>query len=418
MAAERPSLRRALVALEYRDFRLYYIALVVARVGEQLQATATMWQVYELTSSPLHLGLTGLARGIPIIVLSLIGGVIADRVDRRRFIIVSQGIVGALALALAALTATNLVDVWHIYAVILVSSALNAISAPARQAIIPNLVPREHLLNAIALNSTVWQISNIVGPALGGVSIALFGLPVTYAVNGLLHLITLGALVGMHLGVMPPRPRESPLRSFLDGFAFVRYQSIILVLLAMDSAATFFGAYRTVLPVFARDLGVGADGLGLLLAMPAIGGMLGATVIMSLGDVRYKGVLVTVGILAYCAALVLLALSPWFYLSLLATLLLGMFDSTQATPRNALIQAITPDELRGRVSSLQTMLTNGVPSMGQTQVGAVAAIIGAPLTVIVGAVACAAVVLGIAAKRKDLWDPNLGATPKGSYPGP
>jgi MFS family permease len=139
---------------------------------------------------------------------------------------------------------------------------------------------------------------------------------------------------------------------------------------------------------------------------------------MSLGDVRYKGVLVTVGILAYCAALVLLALSPWFYLSLLATLLLGMFDSTQATPRNALIQAITPDELRGRVSSLQAMLTNGVPSMGQTYVGAVAAILGAPLTVIPGAVACAAVVLGIAAKRKDLWNRNLGAEPKGSYSGP
>jgi MFS family permease len=139
---------------------------------------------------------------------------------------------------------------------------------------------------------------------------------------------------------------------------------------------------------------------------------------MSLGDVRYKGVLVVGGILAYCAALLLLAVAPWFALALLATLLLGLFDSIQATPRNALIQAITPDELRGRVSSLQMMLTNGVPSLGQTQIGAVAALIGAPFTVIVGAVTCAAIVLGIAAGRRDVWRADLGESGKPSYTRP
>jgi MFS family permease len=352
-------------------------------------------------------------------VLSLVGGVAADRFDRRKLIILSQATAGVLALALAVLTALGRIEVWHIYAVIITNSVLNALSAPARQAIIPNLVPREHLLNAIALNSTINQLSNIVGPALGGASIALTGSAVAaYAVNGALHIVTLIALAVMHLGATPPRPRVSPLHSLVEGLAFVRKRSIILVLLSMDWSATFFGAYRALLPVFARNLGVGAGGLGLLMAAPAVGSLVGATVIMSLGDVRYKGMWVLGGILAYCAALVLLAVSPWFPLALLATLLLGFCDSVQATPRNATIQAITPDDLRGRVSSLQTILTNGGPSLGQTQSGMVAAVLGAPLTIILGAVCCAAVVLTIAAKRPDLRDPDLANMSKGAYSGP
>ena len=412
MHEERPGLRGALVALQHRDFRLFYGALVVASLGQQIQATANLWQIYEMTDSPLHLGLLGLTRGVPIIALSLMGGIVADRTDRRRLIMLTQALMALISIALGVLTATGAIAVWHLYAATLLTAALNAVNAPARSALVPNLVPREHLLNALALNSTIWQTANIVGPALAGASIAGLGLAPSYALNGGAYVISLGALALMYVGPVAARAPQSALKSLLEGLAFVRYRSIILTLLAMDCAATFFGSYRVLMPVFARDLGVGAEGLGLLLAAPAAGGLLGAAIIMSLSDLRYKGLIVAGGILGYCAALVALALSPWFLLSLLVAGALGLFDSLQATPRSAVIQQITPDDLRGRVSSFQTMLTNGVPPLGQTQLGAVAAILGAPLALIAGAIACAVLILGIVVRSPDLRAPDLGSLPR------
>ncbi len=398
---------RPLAALQYRDFRLFYSALLVSALGSQIQSTANIWLIYELTGSPLLLGLTGLARGLPILLFSLIGGVIADRVDRRRLIMLVQAIQGLLGLLLAALALTRVIEVWHIYLITIIASSLSALNAPARGAIIPNLVPGNSLLNALALNSTVWQTSTLVGPALAGISIALLGVAATYAIDGTLHILTLVSLARMRLDPVTARARQSALASLREGLSFVRHQSIIMVLLAMDSAAMLFGSYRVLLPIFARDLGVGADGLGLLLSAPAAGSLIGAAVMMSLGDLRYKGLFVAGGILTYCLFLVLLACSPWFLLSLVVAIGLGFFDSVQAIPRNTAIQLITPNELRGRVSSFQSMLTNGAPALGQAQSGALAAIIGAPLAIGAGAVICAALILGITAARRDLRAANL-----------
>jgi hypothetical protein len=193
----------------------------------------------------------------------------------------------------------------------------------------------------MALNSTVWQISNLLGPAIAGACIALTGLPNTYGLNGGVHLITLGALAVMHVGPVLGRPRQSPLKDIGEGLSFVRFRSIILVLLSMDVAARFFGSYQALLPVFADRLGAGPEGLGLLLSAPAAGGLFGSMVILSLGNLRYKGLLIVAGILGYCLALIVLAVSPWFLLALGAAALLGLFDSFNATPRNTLIQAMT-----------------------------------------------------------------------------
>ena len=179
---------------------------------------------------------------------------------------------------------------------------------------------------------------------------------------------------------------------------------------SMDSAAMFFGSYRVLMPIFADKLGAGAEGLGLLLSMSGVGAIVGAGMIMSMGDVRNKGRFVLVGILSYCCFLVGLAVTPWFALALLMSASLGFSDSVQAIPRNTVIQAITPDEIRGRVSSFQSMLTNGVPSLGQMQVGAVASLIGAPLTLIVGAVLCATTVISVVFARSDVMSRNLGDT--------
>lgn len=418
MDDQRRGLRGALVSLQHRDYRLFYLAAVVTHVGVQLQATANIIQVYEITGSAFHLGLTGLARGIPTILLSLMGGVMADRMDRRRLIMTTQALNGLLALALGALTATGAIDVWHIYAVIVLNSVFSSISQPARSAIIPNLVPRHHLMNALALQSTVWQTGMIVGPAVAGVGIALFGFPATYLGNAATHALTVAAMAVIYLGEIPQRPRGSPLRNLVEGLAFVRKESVILVLLAMDVGAVLLASYRALLPIFAANVGVGAEGTGLLFAAPAAGAMVGTAIIMGLGDVRYKGIYVVVGILAYCGMLLVLAGSPWFLLSLLAAGGLGLFDSVQAVPRNTVIQALSPDHLRGRVSSIQSMSTTGAPSLGQMWSGTLASVLGAPLAVTIGAASCAALVLGLAAARPDVRKRDLGFAPVARPPEP
>src|SRR5687767_6154309 len=171
----RTGLRHSLGVLKHRDFSLFYGSLVVAAVGGQLQTFANILLIYDLTHSPFHIGLTGLARAIPLMTLSLVGGVIADRLDRRILIMVAQCTAGALPLVLALLTATERIEVWHIYAVTLIGSCLMALSAPARGALIPNLVPRDQLMAAFALNSSTWQIANIIGPSTAGLLVAGWG---------------------------------------------------------------------------------------------------------------------------------------------------------------------------------------------------------------------------------------------------
>lgn len=411
--ADRPGLRRAIVALEYRDFRILFLASLVSALGGTLQQTANMWQLWELTGSPAHLGLQGLARAIPTLVLSLAGGVIADRFDRRKIIMLPHAVNGATALALAALSVGALVEPWHIYAVTLIGSAMMSLSAPARRAIVVNLVPRHHLVNAMALNSSEHQFARIIGPAMAGLLIATVGYPLAYGANAVAHLFTFVALGFIYLGPAPVRPRGNPLQNLMEGLAFVRFRSIILVLLATDSAATFFGAYLVLLPIFADRLGAGATGFGILSAAPGVGAVLGAMVVMWLGDFRYKGYFVVVSILAYCACLVGLALSPWLGVAVLMAGALGLTDSLQATARNAVIQLVTPDELRGRVSSFQHMLTLGMPGLGQGAMGTAAALLGGPLALVAGAAVCAAANVGLLTSRSDLRARDLGGGPSG-----
>lgn len=406
---ERPGLRRAVAALQHRNFRLFYAALLVAGIGGQLQTFTSLLQVYELTGSPLHLGLTGLARALPVITLSLMGGVIADRVDRIRFSMAAQAVTGLLSVILAALTFAGVIDVWHIYLITFFSGAVQALNHPAQTAIIPNLVPRHHVLNAIALNSTVRQSSVVLGPVIGGVAIAALSFAPTYLLNGAAHLVTVGTLARIRIPPVAARPTQSPLHGLVEGLSFVRRRSIILVLLAADSAETLFGRYQAMLPIIAANVGAGATGLGVLSAAPGVGSLVGAMLIMSLGNIPYKGLVVIGALLAYCGALVLLALSPWFLVSVAATFMLGLFDSLQATPRNAVIQLMTPDELRGRVASFQGMLTTGLPSVGQALLGALGAVVGVPPAMIIGATTCATVQVVLVTTRRDLRAANLGA---------
>ncbi len=408
MSQKERGLRRGLAALAYRDYRRFAGSLLLTSLGVQLLQTAIFWQVYELTGDALALGLTGLARALPHIVLSMVGGVVADRFNRVQLIQAGQVANGALILGLAALTLTDAVELWHLYAITSLNAAFTAVTMPARSALIPSLIPQGNLVNAVALNATIGQISQIVGPALAGLVVGAADLGSTYALTGVVYLAAMLAIVGIRAPLLPARTRESPWRSFVEGLAFVRRRQVIISLLLLDVAATALGSYRALLPIFAASLGVGAYGFGLLSAAPGVGSVIAATVMLSLGDMRYKGLYTVFGVLAYAVSLVLLAATPWFVGALLAGALLGATNVVQMIPRNSAILAISPDALRGRVEAFRSMLAGGAPPLGYALSGVMAAALGAPVALMIGAIACAAAVGGIAASDRELRDPLLG----------
>jgi MFS family permease len=400
------------VSLQFREFRLLFLATIVAHFGEQLQQFANLWQIYTLTGSALHLGLTGLARAIPVIFFSMIGGVLADRLDRKRIIVFAQVAGGFFAIILGVLTATGLIEVWHIYVTTFFSATLNSAAMPARRAVIGSVVPRHHLANAFALNMSVNQLDRIIAPSLAGILIALVGIPFTYGINAASHVITATSLVPISLGPAPARSTRSPLRDLAEALAFVRLRSIILVLLGMDVVAMLLGSYRPLLPVIAGQFETGPTGFGLLSSAPAVGSLIGATVVMYLGDVPYKGRIIVVALFGYCGAVVTLGMSPWFWLALVAAAGLGLTDAVGSATRGTVIQLMTPDALRGRVSAFQHMLQGGSPALGQSFMGAAAAAVGYPAALVSGGLICAAVCLSIVLRRKDVLDRDIDASPE------
>ncbi len=410
LAALKAGLRSAFTSLGYGDYRRFAASMLLNSLGAQLLQTAVFWHVYDMTGSALLLGLSGLARAGPHMVLSLIGGVIADRLDRVRLIQAGHVANAVLVLALAVLSLTGSVEVWHLYLITSLNSAIIAVTQPARVALIPSLVPKRNLVNAIALNATIGQTSQIVGPALAGVAIGTIGIGYAYVLNGLFYLAAIIAILGVRTLQPQSETYESPWSSFTRGLIFVRNKPVIISLLVLDLGETVLGSYRALLPVFAEALGTGPTGYGLLSAAPGVGSVVGAGVILSLGDMKYKGLYTVFGVLAYCGALAALAVSPWFNLTLVAASLLGAANSIQMIPRNTVILAISPDSLRGRVEAFRSMLAGGGPPLGYALSGGLAAGLGAPMALVVGAVACSVLVAGVGIMRSELRDPYLGST--------
>lgn len=394
-------------ALAHRGFRLLWLAILATSFGFHIQRTLELWLIYELTGSALHLGLTGLARGAPVFVLSLGGGVLADRIDRRRFVMLVQACNGALNALLAALALTGLIQVWHIYFSAFISASLNALGAPSRNAMVPGLVPRETLLNALSLTAMSRKLSQLAGPVLAGLLIAHLSSGFTYALNGGVYFSAVFLVAAIRYASEVAHGPGSPFRSLMEGIAFVRRETAVWVFLGMDLVAVYFGSYRGLLPIFAAVVGAGAEGFGLLLSAAALGAILGVALVLSLGDLRYKGLWVAFGIFAYSFCLVALALSGRFLLSMAAVFLLGFFEAVQMVLRNVIIQTATPDHLRGRILSFQRMLGVGGPSLGEAQSGFVAALVGAPATLMLGAAVCVGATLGLTATRKEIRKADL-----------
>ena len=373
--------------LKQRDFGLFWASLLFSAVGSQISTVAIAWQVYEITNSPFQLGLAGLFRALPIMLLSIPGGVLADRMDRRHLLIITQSLAALLAMALALLSYFAAVQVWQIYLVTFLSGAVGIFDAPARTALIPTLVRPEQLATAYALNITWRQIATLSGPFIGGVIIATVGLSASYFIDALSFLSVI-----VCLGLMRARPaaasgetKESPLESVRSGFNFIRDNSAILGLMGMDTCVQFFGAYRSMMPVFARDiLAVGPAGLGALLGVPAFGALAGSAIVMALGNPKKKGQLIIFVTLVYTAGLISFALSRSLILSLAIGFLLGLVDAVGETLRDTMIQLITPDRMRGRVKSFDQVFMSAGTYLGHAQIGTAATFLGVPGALVMG----------------------------------
>jgi MFS family permease len=319
-------------------------------------------------------------------VLSIPGGVLADRMDRRRLLMITQSFAAFLALALGLLTSTGEVQVWHIYTVTFLSGAVGIFDAPARTALIPLLVSAEQLASAYALNITWRQIATLAGPFVAGVVISVFGISISYYIDALSFLGVIVCLFFMRARPSPaPVKRESPFQSVRSGFTFIRENSAILGLMSMDSCVNFFGAYRSMMPAFARDiLGTGPAGLGALLGVPALGALAGSGMVMAMGNPKHKGKLIIWVTLIYTAGLICFALSRSLILSLAIVFLLGLVDAIGETLRDTLIQLVTPDRMRGRVKSFDQVFMSAGVYLGHAQMGTAATFLGVPGALILG----------------------------------
>jgi MFS family permease len=376
-------------ALRHRDFRLLWLGQIVSVTGSQMQFVAINWHVYVLTKSAFALGLVGLFRGAPIIICSLVGGVVADAVDRKRLMIATQSVMLLSAVLLTLATIVGLKSVWPIYILSGFASAALAFDTPARQSLLPSLVPMEDFPNAVSLSLIVFNVATIGGPALAGFLLADVGPALVYGINAASFLAVIAALIAMQTSGSPElqgeRRNALSYAALKDGLRFVWQTPIIVQTMTLDFAATFFASATLLLPIFAQEvLHVSARGYGVLAAAPAIGSVVTALVLARLGTFRYQGRLVVISVAVFGLATVGFGASKVFWFSLLMLAVTGAADTVSTVLRQTIRQLATPNHLRGRMTSINMMFFMGGPQLGELEAGSVAALIGAPLSVITG----------------------------------
>lgn len=389
---------RAFQALRHRDYRLLWVGLLISVAGTQMQNAAVNWHTYEISGSPLALGGLGLARLFPIVIFSLLGGVVADTRNRRKVMFITQSIMMGSAFVLGIVTLLNLVNLWWIYGLGAINAAAAAFDLPSRQSLTPNLVPRQDLTNAITLSSMVFQIASIAGPGIAGVLIGKFGVGIIYWINGISYIALLGALLLMKTATPPKlKASDANFKTMLEGLRYVLQERIILSTMLLDFFATFFSGANTMLPIFASDiLRVGPEGYGILAAAESLGSVLMGIFVSVWGDIKAKGVWLLTGVAIYGAATVGFGLSSLYALSILFLALVGAGDTLSTILRSTIRQLVTPDQLRGRMTSINMIFFMGGPQLGEMEAGVAAALIGAPLSVALGGVATLALVGAVA----------------------
>jgi MFS family permease len=380
-----------LSAFRSRDFRLLWLGNLVSLTGGEMTRTAVSWQILELSGGdPLALGMIGAARLIPMVALALGSGVLADAFDRRKLMMGAQVLMMLTSLALALITSLSLSALWLIYLLTALASAAMTINQPARTALIPSLVPGEHLAGALSLNIMAWQLASVFGPTAAGVVIQAAGVGAVYWLDVASFSAILVSLLLMKSREVPGRPRSVTLAAAIEGLTFVRRHKLIFNTMLLDFLATFFGAATVLLPIYAQDiLAVGPQGLGLLYAAPSIGAVTASVVTSVIGIGRRQGLLLMWAVIIYGLSTAVFGLSTNFWLSVAMLALNGASDTISMVVRHNIRNLETPDELRGRTTAVNMLFFSGGPQLGEIEAGVAARLLGVPLSVAAGGVACA-----------------------------
>ena len=372
--------------LRYRDLRLFYAGAVLSAIGTQFTTVAMAWQMYELTNSPLDVGLIGLARAIPQIGLAIFGGMLADALDRRRLLMIIQIGNCAISTGLTLLTFAGLISPHALLAAAVLFAFGSAAETPARQAVVPNLVDKRDLSAAIALNNTQRNVATIVGPSLAGILLAVASPALCYAVDASSWCAMLAALVFIRTPLQEARRTQASVEALLAGARFVRTQQVILSFMILDFGAMFFGSSTALLPIYARDiLHAGPVGLGVLYAAPAVGALAAGVALSTSLRVDRAGRWVLLGVAFYGLCMMGFAVSHVLWVSAAMLAGTGAGNTTSAVLRGTSNQLLTPDHLRGRVTAVNSAFTTGGPQLGQFESGLVADLGGAPLSALTGA---------------------------------
>jgi MFS family permease len=362
---------RAIRALRNRNFRLFWTGNFLSNIGTWMQNVAQGWLVLTLTNSSFWLGVVGFAGSIPFLIFTLFGGVIADRVNKRRLLVVTQTVMMVLAFLLAALTYFKFLNVWGVAAIAFANGVAMAMNAPSYQALVPKLVGRDDLTNAIALNSAQFNMSRILGPTLGGYAMVLFGMAGNFFLNGLSFVAVLWALGRLRFPQENPSRHESMLRSLRSGFAYLNSSPQMRVLMGMTAAVSFLGLpFLTFIPYFAKiQLHVGESGLGWLLACSGAGAVLGAVTIAVLGNIPRRGIVVTVAGVVFFASIMAFSESHRFAFSAVLACFEGFSGILMISCFNVSIQHLSNDEMRGRIMSIYATSFLGLPPLGSLLAG-------------------------------------------------
>lgn len=393
-------------SLKIPNYRNYLIGAFLSEVGNQMQVVAIAWQVYELTRNPAALGLIGVANFIPIILFSLIAGLIVDKLDRKKLLILSQITQAILAFILFFLSFSHLINPLFIYLILVLIATAQSFSIPARQAVIPHLVPKQFFMNAVSLGTLQFQTATMIGPAIAGFLIGGAGVQIIYLINALSFLFFIGSIFSINISLQKHNREdvELNLSSIWEGIRFVLTTPILYLTMILDFLATFFGTATILMPVFAKDvLHVGAQGLGFLYSAPAIGGVLAGLLLAVLHHrIERQGLIIIGSVILYGLATIAFGFSKVFPLSLLFLVLVGFGDMTSTIIRNTIRQLITPDRLRGRMGSVTRIFFQGGPQLGEIEAGFLAKAIGASASVVVGGVGVVLITAFIAIKSKAL----------------
>jgi MFS family permease len=406
---------RTFESLKFRDYRLLWLGQLNTSMAQWMDQTARSWLIYDLTHSPLQLGLNSAVRGLPLLIFGILAGVVADRYGRKMQLIVAQIINVFLNITLAVLILSGRIQVWHIYATSLLAGTVQAFQQPARQVLISDLVGEKHLLNAVALNSAALNLSRSVGPAVCGVLIVAIGVDSSYFVQAAMYVLATIWTIQIRVPVSAARVRaaadnmtQSILSSAKEGFRYITSHRLILALMILGLAPILLGMpYTSLMPIFAIDVFHGdARTQGLLLTMVGIGAVLGALTIASLGQRQGSGKLLLSGAAGFGLSLVLFSRSPVLAIAIAFTFLAGVANSAYPSQNQTLLQLLTPPELRGRVLGVY-LLNRGLMPIGSLLAGILASAFGGPWAVTIMGTSCFLLATGVAVFSPGLWRLNL-----------